>query len=44
MSKMFNDLMEGLDSVEDYLKGSREGFVVHVPAEIDVAKIRKRSR
>ncbi len=42
MSKMFNDLMEGLDSVEDYMKGSREGFVVHVPAEIDVAKIRKR--
>jgi putative transcriptional regulator len=42
MSKMFDDMLEGLESVEDYIKGSREGFAVHVPAEIDVAKIRRR--
>jgi putative transcriptional regulator len=41
MSTLFNDLMEGLDSVEAYTKGERAGFQVHVPAEIDVAKIRK---
>lgn len=41
MSELFDDMMEGLKSVEAYLQGEREGFVVHVPAEIDVAQIRK---
>lgn len=41
MSRLFQDLMEGMDSVEEYLKGKREGYKVHVPAEVDVARIRK---
>ena len=41
MSELFDDMVEGLKSVEAYLQGEREGFVVHVPAEIDVAQIRK---
>jgi len=41
MSQLFQEMMEGLDHVEAYLKGDREGFRVYVPAEIDVAKIRK---
>ena len=40
MTALFEDMMEGLDSVEAYLKGDREGFKIHVPAEIDVRKIR----
>jgi putative transcriptional regulator len=41
MSKLFEDMMEGLASVEAYMKGDLTGMKVHVPAEIDVAKIRK---
>ena len=41
MSVLFKEMMEGLDSVEAYLQGAREGYRVHVPADIDVAKIRK---
>jgi putative transcriptional regulator len=41
MSELFRDMMEGLNSVEAYMKGERDGFVVHVPAEVDVKKIRK---
>jgi putative transcriptional regulator len=41
MSELFRDMMEGLDSIEAYMNGEREGFVVHAPSEIDVKKIRK---
>jgi len=30
--------MRGLDEVESYLAGKREGFGVHVPADTDKAK------
>jgi putative transcriptional regulator len=42
MSKLFDELSEGLNEVEAYLAGKREGFRVTVPAEIDVRLIRKR--
>jgi len=42
MTSMFQDLMTGLDEVEAYLSGAREGYKVHVPDEIDVKGIRKR--
>ena len=35
MSALFEDLMEGLDAVEAYLNGQREGYVVHVLAEAE---------
>ena len=41
MNTMFQDLMTGLDEVEAYLSGEREGYKVHLPEEIDVKTIRK---
>ena len=32
--------MKGLDDVESFLTGKREGFRVHVPEQIDVNAIR----
>lgn len=42
MSAMFDDLMQGLDEVELFLKGKKEGFRVHVPESVDVKEIRGR--
>ena len=42
MSRMFEDLMQGLNEVEAYLAGEREGYKVHVPEQIDVKGIRKK--
>src|ERR1700753_3679625 len=44
MSALFNDLMQGLKEVEAYMTGEREGYRVHVPAEVDVKEIRGRLR
>lgn len=37
----FQDLMSGLRDVADWKKGQREGFVAHVPANVDVRAIRQ---
>ena len=42
MSDLFSEMMSGLKDVEAYLAGTRAGYRVHVPAEIDVKNIRKR--
>ena len=42
MSTLFNDLMQGLKEVEAYMAGAREGYRVHVPADVDVKEIRGR--
>ena len=42
MTKLFEDMMQGLKEVEAYLAGEREGYRVHVPMEVDVKKIRGR--
>ena len=41
MAKMFDDLKQGLQEVDDFLGGKRAGFKVTVPANIDVKSIRK---
>ena len=41
MKKVFNQLMSGLDDVEAFLQGKKEGFQVHAPEEVDVKHIRK---
>jgi putative transcriptional regulator len=38
---MFNDLKNGLKEVDAYLAGTRAGYKVTVPADIDVKTIRK---
>jgi putative transcriptional regulator len=38
----FEKLMSGLDEVEAFLAGEREGFRVQVPDEVDVKSIRNR--
>jgi len=41
MSKMFDDLKNGLTEVDAYLGGKQSGYRVTVPADIDVKAIRK---
>lgn len=41
MSKAGESLLRGAEQALAYAKGARDGYVVHVPDEIDVAKIRK---
>ena len=41
MSKMFEDLKQGLAEVGAFLNGETEGYKVSLPAEIDVKNIRK---
>ncbi len=36
----FDDLVAGLEDVRDYKTGKREGFVAHVPEQVDVRSIR----
>jgi putative transcriptional regulator len=42
MSKLFDDMMTGLDEVEAFLAGETAGYKVSVPSEVDVKAIRKR--
>ena len=42
MSKMFEDLMTGLDEVDSFLAGEKTGYKVSVPSDVDVKAIRKR--
>lgn len=42
MSDTFDELMNGSDEVESFLKGNKAGFKVPVPETIDVKKIRSR--
>jgi len=44
MTKMFNDLMTGLDEVDAFLSGQRAGYKVTLPEEIDVKGIRRKLR
>jgi putative transcriptional regulator len=41
MSKMFEDLKQGLAEAGAFLDGETEGYKVTLPAEIDVKNIRK---
>ena len=41
MTTIFEDLKAGLGEVDAFLGGSRNGYKVSVPAEIDVKRIRK---
>ncbi len=38
----FEQMMDGLNDVEAFLAGKREGFKAHVPQEVDVKAIRNR--
>jgi putative transcriptional regulator len=42
MSTAFEKMMRGLDEVEAYMAGAREGYRVHVPVDVDVKEIRGR--
>src|ERR1035437_3824147 len=42
MTKLFDDLMTGLDEVDAFLAGETSGYTVTLPAEVDVKGIRKR--
>lgn len=42
MSKAGQSILRGARQALDYARGEREGFVAHVPQEIDVAAIRER--
>jgi putative transcriptional regulator len=40
MSKSGESILRGARQALDYMRGARDGFVAHVPEEIDVATIR----
>lgn len=42
MKSQFERMMDGLNDIEAYLAGEREGFKVHVPEKVDVKAIRSR--
>jgi len=42
VSKGGQSILRGAREALDYARGSRDGFVAHVPVEVDVAAIRKR--
>jgi len=42
MKTQFEQMMDGLDDVEAFLAGEKEGFKAHVPQEVDVKAIRSR--
>lgn len=42
MTKMFDDLMTGLDEVDAFLAGKTAGYKVTLPTDVDVKGIRKR--
>jgi hypothetical protein len=41
MSKASDSILRGARQALAYVKGAREGFVAHVPREVDVAATRK---
>jgi len=42
MTRVFEDLMTGLNEVEAFLAGEQAGYKVTLPASVDVKTIRKR--
>jgi putative transcriptional regulator len=42
MSKSGESILKGARQALDYARGGRDGFVAHVPREVDVAAIRRR--
>ena len=42
MTKAGERILQGAREVRAYLDGAREGYVVHVPQEVDVRAIRKK--
>jgi putative transcriptional regulator len=42
VSKSGESILKGARQALDYARGAREGFVAHVPEEVDVAAIRRR--
>ena len=44
MKTRFEELMSGLDDVESFLSGEKEGFKVHVSEKVDVKSIRNKLR
>jgi len=42
MSKSGDSILKGARQALDYARGARDGFVAHVPEEVDVAAIRRR--
>jgi putative transcriptional regulator len=42
MSKGGQSILRGASQALAYARGARDGFVAHVPTEVDVAAIRKR--
>jgi putative transcriptional regulator len=42
MSKSGESILKGARQALDYARGARDGFVAHVPEEIDVVAIRRR--
>lgn len=42
MKTQFERMMEGLNDVEVFLAGERDGFKAHVPQDVDVKAIRNR--
>lgn len=43
MGKVYDDIMSGLAEVEAHLKGEKTACIVHIPDEINVAKIREKT-
>lgn len=41
MTKAFDKIMAGFDDAERFIHGDRDGFLVHVPDEVDVKAIRE---
>ena len=42
MKSQFEQMMDGLNDIEAFLAGEREGFKIHVPQVVDVKAIRNR--
>jgi len=42
MSRSGESILKGARQALDYARGARDGFVAHVPREVDVAAIRRR--
>jgi putative transcriptional regulator len=42
MSKSGQSILRGARQALEYARGARDGFVAHVPEDVDVAAIRKR--
>src|SRR5882762_2954010 len=44
MKTQFDQMMDGLNDVEAFLAGDKEGFKAHVPHDVDVKAIRNKLR